>query len=316
MMKLGDLFDVRYGNSLELNRMKQCGSEGIPFISRKSTDNGIAAYVEPVEGIEPNPAGELTVALSGNGVLSTFVQERPYYTAFHVACLRPKVELSKQELLYYCLCIKANRYRYNYGRQANRSLREIILPSPEEIPSWVHEFDINMYDDADAPANPKDSLTFDTSTWNWFRIDELFEVKKGKRLTKAQMTKGFTPYLGAISKNNGISDWIGQEPIHSGNTISVNYDGSVGEAFYQPEPFWCSDAVNVLYPKFELNPFIAMFLITVIKLEKYRFNYGRKWHVERMKSSMIKLPVIEDGTPDWGFMERYIKTLPFSSQIS
>src|SRR3982751_4147228 len=99
MPKISDLFDVRYGHSLELNRLKRCGPEGIPFVSRKSGDNGIAAYVKPIDGIEPNPAGELTCALSGNGVLSTFIQERPYYTAFHVACLKPKIALSKQELL-------------------------------------------------------------------------------------------------------------------------------------------------------------------------------------------------------------------------
>ena len=145
MRKIEELFDVRYGHSLELNRLKQCGPEGIPFISRKMGDNGIAAYIEPIAGVDPNPSGELTCALSGNGVLSTFIQERPYYTAFHVACLRPLIPLSKQELLYYCLCIKVNRYRYSYGRQANRTLRDIRVPMPEEIPRWVKQFDIDHF---------------------------------------------------------------------------------------------------------------------------------------------------------------------------
>lgn len=30
---------------------------------------------------------------------------------------------------------------------------------------------------------------------------------------------------------------------------------------------------------------------------------------------MIKLPVNSSGKPDWQFMEEYIKSLPFSSQI-
>ena len=315
MMKLGDLFEVRYGHSLELNRLKQCGPEGIPFVSRKMNDNGISAFVEPIDGIDPNPAGELTCALSGNGVLSTFIQERPYYTAFHVACLRPKLELSKRELLYYCTCIKANRYRYNYGRQANRSLRDILLPSPAEIPSWVHDIDIRMYDDADSSLVHGENLALNVSTWRWFQFDDLFEIKKGKRLTKANYLVGDTPYIGAIDKNNGVSAYIGQAPIHEGNTITVNYNGSVAEAFYQPVPFWATDDVNVLYPKFYLNPYIALFITTLIRNEKYRFNYGRKWHMERMNTSAIRLPVNPDGSPDWDYMERYIKSLPFSSQI-
>lgn len=59
----------------------------------------------------------------------------------------------------------------------------------------------------------------------------------------------------------------------------MNYNGSVAETFYQPVPFWASDDVNVLYPKFELNPEIAMFLTAIIRQDKYRFNYGRKWHL-------------------------------------
>lgn len=153
------------------------------------------------------------------------------------------------------------------------------------------------------------------NAWRNFEIQELFEIKKGKRLTKANMKPGETPFVGAIDSNNGLTEWIGHEPIHEGNTITVNYNGSVAEAFYQPSPFWCSDDVNVLYPKFPLNQYIAMFVCAVIRMEKYRFNYGRKWHMERMKTSTIKLPVDNEGNPDWSFMEEYIKTLPFSSKI-
>ena len=46
---------------------------------------------------------------------------------------------------------------------------------------------------------------------------------------------------------------INVKPNHDGNTLTINYDGSVGETFYQPEDFWASDSVNILYPKFELN---------------------------------------------------------------
>ena len=34
--------------------------------------------------------------------------------------------------------IRANKYRYSYGRQANRTLRAIMVPSRDSIPSWVY----------------------------------------------------------------------------------------------------------------------------------------------------------------------------------
>lgn len=140
LVRVQDIFEVRYGHSLELNRLQLLPKElgGIPFVSRKMGDNGIAAYVAPVSGVKPAPAGELTCALSGNGVLSTFYQERPFYTAFHVACLRPPEQMSIDEILYYCSCIWQNRFRFSYGRQANRTLKELLIPSKQAIPGWVH----------------------------------------------------------------------------------------------------------------------------------------------------------------------------------
>jgi hypothetical protein len=151
----------------------------------------------------------------------------------------------------------------------------------------------------------KDDL--DIQKWQNFTLGELFEIKKGKRLTREDFELGNTPFIGAIDSNNGYRDFIGQDPIFEGNTITVSYNGSVAEAFYQDEPYWASDDINVLYPKFEMNRDKALFVITLIKHEKYRFNYGRKWHKERMEESVIKLPA-KNGKPDWDFMEQFIHT--------
>jgi type I restriction enzyme M protein len=156
----------------------------------------------------------------------------------------------------------------------------------------------------------KNNEKVDYTKWKEFKLEDLFELKKGKRLTKANMLPGNTPFIGAIDSNNGLSTYIGQEPIFEGNTITVNYDGNgVAEAYYQPVPFWALDSVNVLYPKFKLTPEIAMFLIAIIRQEKFRFNYGRKWHLQRMKESKIKLPASSKSKPNWEYMENFIKQL-------
>jgi hypothetical protein len=98
------------------------------------------------------------------------------------------------------------------------------------------------------------------------QFNELFELKKGKRLTKANMTPGNVPFIGAIDSNNGLTAFIGQEALHPENTITVNYNGNgVAEAFYQPVPYRYTDDVNVLYPRFKLTPAIALFIATAIR---------------------------------------------------
>ena len=143
-----------------------------------------------------------------------------------------------------------------------------------------------------------------------FSLNEIFDIYKGKRLTKVDMVDGDTNYIGAISDDNGIREKIGQEAIFKPNCITINYNGSVGESFYQIKPFWASDDVNVLYLKNkELNEKIAMYLITIIKANKYKFSYGRKWTLDKMMNTEIPLPVYDNGTIDWNLIEETIDNL-------
>lgn len=313
LAKLSEIFNVRYGNSLELNRLEICTSEenGINFVSRTAKNNGVSAIVKQYEKNTPFNAGLITVAVGGS-VLETFLQPKPFYTGYHVMVLEPKKKMTDIQKLYYCTCIRQNKYRYNYGRQANRTLKDIEIP--KKIPKWVNSIVEPSYSDILTPISTK-AVKLTTTNWKFFRYDQIFEIKKGKRILNNEMIQGETPCIRPIETNNGVYDYIDLKPNHAGNTITVNYNGSVAEAFYQPLPYFALDDVNILYPKFKLNPYIAMFLITLIRKEKYRFNYGRKWHLGRMNESEIKLPVNSIGKPDYKFMENYVKSLPFSKQL-
>lgn len=150
----------------------------------------------------------------------------------------------------------------------------------------------------------------DTSSWKEFHIGDLFDIKKGTRLTKADMHEGTIPYIGASSFNNGITTYISNnENIHPGNTLTVCYNGCVGCTFYQERPFWATDDVNVLYPKFTMNKYLALFIAPLIRCASGVHQYIDKWKIEDMKNDMIKLPITADGSPDYEFMENYMKTL-------
>ena len=290
--------------------MGQSEDSDVLFVSRTANNNGVVATVDRVEGTAPFAAGLITVALGGS-VLSSFVQRKPFYTAFHIMVLEPRRMMSFNEKLYYCMCIQGNKYRYSYGRQANKTLKDIDIP--DTVPEWVNGISIS-------PITTQLAATsaIASRSWSEYRMGDLFRFVKGRRLTKADMIDGPINYLGAISENNGVRQHIevAPEDISAANCITVNYNGSVGEAFYQSEPFWASDDVNILYADgWTMNKYNALFIVTVIKANRYRFSYGRKWTMDKMKESIIKLPAKADGTPDYEYMEAYIKTLPYSDRI-
>lgn len=310
-MRLEELFDVKYGVNLELANCQRVDSkDGINFVARTSANNGVVAKVAKMEGIEPQAAGTLSCA-AGGSVLSTFLQMEPYYSGRDLYVLTPKREMTIEEKLYWCMVIKANAYRFNYGRQANRTLKDLELPNV--VPDWVNKQKIEFI------STGIDSLVkeIDVTQWKDYKMESLFKFAKGKRLTKADMIPGNVNFLGAISENNGVREKIESDYCWKPNCITVNYNGSVGEAFYQKDPFWASDDVNVLYARefWVLNKYIAMFIITVIKANRYRFGYGRKWTIEKMKETFIKLPSRSDGDPDFEYIEKYIKSLPYSDKI-
>ena len=315
MQPIKEIFDIEYGNQFDFSKMEtsNCDSD-INFISRGSSKNGYVAKVKPYKDTEPYPAGLITVTMGGSYLLASFVQPLPFYTAQNIKVLTPKTSMTLGEKLYYCAAIQHNRFRYHsHSREANSTFDDILVPSLVEIPNKYKAISIPSFDNN--PISNKIKY-IDTSNWKYFKIGELFQIVKGKRLTKAQMVDGNTPFIGATDSNNGITAYIGNTfNIHQGNLITVSYNGSIGFAFYQPIPFIASDDINILYPHFTLNKYIALFICSVIEHEKYRYNYGRKWDKEAMNETNIKLPTDKYGNPDWEFMESYVKSRQFSKLL-
>lgn len=241
---------------------------GINFISSTGYNNGIATKVKRNKNNTLYKSGSITVSLKGS-VLSAFLQKDDFYCAHQIAALTPKydVELNLYEKMYYCICIKKNKYKYNFGRQADKTLAELKIPNKESIPSFVYENKIEAIEKT---------------------------TKDGKE------------------RNRSIEHKI----FKGSKYITITNNGSVGYAFYQPKDFTCTHDVNPITTKqLALNQYVALFITTLIGLEKYRWAYGRKWRPMRMPSSLIQLPIDNNGKPDWQFMEDYIKSLPYSSNL-
>ena len=309
------LFEVGNGHQLALNDVQTAtgADERLAYVTRSHRHNGVRAWVKRIDGLTPAAAGDISVCLrSRNHALSAFVQPYPFYTTFHVAVLTPKREMSLQEKLWWCLCIQANRHRYNFGRQANRTIGKITLP--DKVPDWVGTMSIPDYG---AVSRRGANVSVDTSIWAEFRLSDIFEMHVGKHSSRRSLGSGETPLVTASAQNNGISAMVAVKSDWPGGQITVPNNGSIGAAFYQPRAFTASRDVTILVPKTQLSPAAALFVCTVLRKESaQRYNYARKWTTGRMRDSLIRLPASEDGTPDVASMDALVTALPLWRTLS
>jgi len=290
-----------------------------PYVAASSENNGVTAYIDAEPSQQPNT---LTIARNGS-VGSTFYQPKPYCASpDDVRILTPRFNMNVYNGLFIKTIIEREKFRYAYGRKlGTKRIENMTITLPVNSggrPDFAYmENYINSLNAK--PISTKvhgQTSPLEIDKWGEYTLGELFIFRKGKRLTKEDMIEGKVNFIGAISENNGVRQLIDVEPMYPSNCITVNYNGSVGEAFYQFESFWASDDVNVLYANgWELNKYVAMFIITTIKANRYKFSYGRKWTLEKMKESIIRLPKTANGSPDWIYMENYIKSLPYGDRI-
>jgi hypothetical protein len=307
LVKLSSLFFIDYGSNLELNILKE-SKVGINFVSRTRKNNGVSAIIEPVEDKKPIPANTISVALGSSSVLYSFLQEKPYYSGRDVAYLTPKSKMSRQEMLYYCLCIQTNRFRYNFGRQANKTIDNLLVPDIKDIPNWVNNTEIKDLSHLNEKYNIEE---FDISNIN-YKLFDFFEIFKFESETKHNEKKNVN-LVSALTTNNGIKGIVSTDTYINGNKLSISSNGIyTGTAFYQENDFVLQDSLALSLKEMELNKYIGLYLVSILNIEKYRYNYGRKSGKSRLLKEKIYLPIDKQGKPKWYFMENYIKSLPYS----
>lgn len=316
VFNLSDLFFCERGTRLtKENRIPG----NIPLATAGFQNEGISEYIMP--GINIEYQDRITIDMFGNA----FYRSYSFCCDDNIIVLHEKERISKYAKIYITTVINCDKYRFSYGRQYRQkdfNKHSIKLPvSKNRKPDfeYMEQYIKTLHHKIPTTKNNTFSPNeYDVNSWQEYVLDDLFEIKKGKRLTSADQIDGKTPYIGAIDSNNGVANHIGQNAIHEGNTISLSYNGSVGEAFYQPKPFWATDDVNVLYFRSEngvtFNKYIALFFCAILRQEKYRYSYGRKWVLESMRTTTVKLPT-KEGKPDFAFMEQYIKSLPYGDRI-
>lgn len=146
--------------------------------------------------------------------------------------------------------------------------------------------------------------------WKAFSLNEICMINPGVRLVSRQMTEGKRPFIGAADSNNGVTNFVSNTNASlDSNLLGVNYNGNgVAIGFYHPyEAIFTDDVKRIKFKQHEGNKYVYLFLKAAILKQKSKYQYGYKFSGERMNRQKIILPVTADDTPDFHYMERYMR---------
>lgn len=302
---------------IEENRIKG----QIPYYSASSTENGLTDFISNPLFIE-----------SDKIIVTTFCDAyfvEGVFTASDEITIFSNNEINKYSGLFISKLISYNKNKYTFGRKAfseRLKRQKILLPISENNEpdyTFMEEYmrakeqeTLRIYVTYISKRimeleKVNDSTLLAEKKWQAFEINKIFKIKSGKRLTKADMKKGNTPFIGATDANNGITAYISNSNSSEDcNILGVNYNGSVVENFYHPYKALFSDDVKRLsFREVEGNKFLYLFAKSSILKQKDKYRYGYKFNGVRMSRQKILLPINENNEPDYTFMENYMKRL-------
>lgn len=188
----------------------------------------------------------------------------------------------------------------------------------------IYLFNNNLSNNISNNPLLKEEININFQCWKRFKVNDFFEVYSGGDKPKPNDSKHWNgEIVNSVENqttNNGIKEKIefSDENKVFEKFISVVSIGEGGKAFYQPAKGACFTRVKALVPtreyKNKFNKYIFLFFCSLLDMERYRYGYGRVLSKERLSETELLLPT-KNNQPDWEFMEKYIKSLPYSSSI-
>lgn len=320
MQKLNTLFDISYGCKLDKNKTIEVNKKPILFVSRTSKNHGIDLICEKQFSIKANEAHTISVPLGGEGRLTANVQFQEYYNGQNVAILSPKIEMNLMQRIYYSLVIKENQFRYSaFGREANSTLGEIMIPSIDEIPDFVTSF--KKFEKISTAPSVRDNDKIEEKE---FLLLDLFDSLSGTYISEEDAKKcklGNISFVSSGRFNNGVKakiELMGFEAtIFPAKCLSLAKNGSVGVCFYHETPIVCTSDVLVLkFKQRQLNLYEGLYFKVLIEEHIFRFNYGRKINSDRLAEIKIKVPYDSiNKTINFSYINQSIRSKAFADLI-
>lgn len=156
-------------------------------------------------------------------------------------------------------------------------------------------------------------MKIDISGWKDFKITDLFELHLAKGdLQPKKLENGDIPLVSAGMTNNGIvmniKEGDGKSEKFNSNVITIDM---FGKAFYQNKDFFAVShgRVNILKPKFKLNYYIGLFLVSVFDKKLLGdFSFTKMCSQGRLQNETISLPINKYNEPDYKLIENIVKS--------
>lgn len=221
------------------------------------------------------------------------------------------------------------RPKFSYGRKWKKFLKNTELYLPVDgsgNPDWpfMENYIKSLYS---KPVTTKNSPSAQTKlvrdNFAEFVVGDLIDdIYKGKAINKDELTEAGCNdigirYITRTAEDNGCEllaklDEVPVAFIEKGNAISIG--DTTATCFYQDEQFIVGDHMVVIRAKW-LNKYSGLYITTLLNREQYKYSYGRAFVMDKIKNTVLKLPVTPEGEPNWQFMENYIKSLPYGDRI-
>lgn len=324
---LRDLFTFERGKEKNMASLKE---GDLPLVSARNVNNGVKGFVSnPTKTF--SGGNVITLNNDGDGGAGlAYYQACDFALDTHVTALIPQDDTTPEALLYMTASISKQHDIFGHGRSISlpraKRLQNMLPVNDEGKPNYELMTDyvkkqrksmLQRYK-AYATANIKKLGEYEHTPsihemrWEPFLIADIFDILPGKRLVAADSTPGSRPFIGALDNSNGVARFVNDTNVSlDKNVLGVNYNGNgMVIGFYHPYECIFSDDVKRFHLRHhEDNAFVLLFMKVAILQQKSKFGYLYKFNAERMANTRIMLPVTDDGTPDYEYMEQYAKNL-------
>ena len=145
--------------------------------------------------------------------------------------------------------------------------------------------------------------------WGEVRLSSIFkEIPRGKVADLRNSDDGQTVIIAASGTNEGFS-CFGNEDASYRNAMTISFNGvGTGTAFVHDYDFNLNSDCGVVVPIDDISIDALRFIAVAINMNKEKFNYGYKANENRMLRQTIMLPILKDGTPNFKYMEEFIRS--------
>ena len=146
--------------------------------------------------------------------------------------------------------------------------------------------------------------------WGEFKYKDVFNrIEQGRRLKKDDQIDGTIPFVMSGTTNAGVVNYIAN-PVASFPKNAITID-IFGNTFYRNYAFGAGDDTGVYWNDVTAYSSNAMlfFAVAMQKSMMGRFSYGKKLRSSQSENFTMRLPVTDNGSINFDFMESFIAEL-------